>query len=129
MPIARPSSLVGFLLALAALTAPSAQAARQTSPSPSADVEARLDRITRALHDQPDPTPFLQKSPPDVPPGQLTARFVNGRYRSGYRGPAGRAFANSRGYYGGNRSFVNGGGGYRGGSFVNRPLGRSFVNW
>ena len=63
------------------------------------------------------------------PSGQLTAGFINGRYRGAYRGPAGRAFANSRGYYGGNSGFINGGGGYRGGGFVNRPYGRSFVNW
>lgn len=133
MPIARPSSLVGFLLALAALTAPAAQAARQSAPSPAMDVEARLDRITRALQDQIDPNPLQDEADPDMlrqfPSGQLTAGFINGRYRGAYRGPAGRAFANSRGYYGGNRGFINGGGGYRGGGFVNRPYGRSFVNW
>lgn len=126
------SSKLFFLLALAALSAPMARAA--TSPAPGAsvtpspasvlEVESRLDRITRALQERDGGADTLSDSGETL----LSAAFVNGRYRSGYRAPRGGAFVNGRGYYGGRRSFVNSGGGYRGG-FINGPVRPRFVNW
>jgi rSAM-associated Gly-rich repeat protein len=124
------SSLLALLLALAAVTgaSPPVTAAPPVAPDAAEEtgtstVDARLGRITRALR---------QRSPRAADrrdAGILLARgFANGSRGSAYRGPRGRGFANGHGYYGGNRTFVNGRGGYPGG-FANGARGRGFVNW
>ncbi|MEO1003323.1 MAG: GrrA/OscA1 family cyclophane-containing rSAM-modified RiPP [Cyanobacteria bacterium J06638_7] len=132
-------SVLVLLLAYAALLEPARAAG---SPPPAADLESRLDRISRALQDR-------------VGAGSLPAHldgamargfangprrgFANGPWRGFANGPRGGfanaayrgGFANVHPYYGGPaRTFVNGGGGYHGGGFVNaRPRGGGFVNW
>ncbi|SBO44660.1 GrrA/OscA1 family cyclophane-containing rSAM-modified RiPP [Cyanobium sp. NIES-981] len=117
-------SLLVLLMAFAALAEPAA--ARTASPPASGDVEARLERISLALLQR-----FGGDAAHDGSADSTVARgFVNGGPGRGFANGVNRGFVNNHGYYGGSRSFVNGGGGYRGGGFVNaaRP-GVGFVNW
>ena len=117
------SSLLLLLLAFAALAQPAM--ARSSRPSSAGvEVEARLERISLALMER-----FSRGSAPE-PDSRLARGFVNGGPGRGFANGVNRGFVNNHGYYGGSRSFVNGGGGYRGGGFVNaaRP-GVGFVNW
>jgi rSAM-associated Gly-rich repeat protein len=117
-------SLLVLLMAFAALAAPAS--ARTTSPTTDGDVEARLERISLALLQR-----FDGEALQGTAGGTAVARgFVNGGPGRGFANGVNRGFVNNHGYYGGSRSFVNGGGGYRGGGFVNaaRP-GVGFVNW
>jgi rSAM-associated Gly-rich repeat protein len=123
------STSLFFLLTLAALLAPAARAAGSATggsshaPALSTEIEARLDRITQTLRNR-------HGSDDSARPGDplRIAGFVNGPRGWAVGVPRGGAFVNGRGYYGPNRSFVNGGGGYWGG-FVNGPVRPSFVNW
>ncbi len=133
-------SLLVLLLAFAALLEPVRASSHVSSPSPSGqaartaaapstqpawDLEARLDRINLALRERFGPEPMPAHLDEAVARG-----FANGP-RGGFANAAYRGFANGHPYYGGpSRAFVNGGGGYNGGGFVNaRPRGGGFVNW
>lgn len=119
-------SLLVLLMACAAWAEPAA--ASTTAPPGGADVEARLERISLALLER-----FDGRAPATgegTSQDSLARGFVNGGPGRGFANGVNRGFVNNHGYYGGSRSFVNGGGGYRGGGFVNgaRP-GVGFVNW
>lgn len=121
-------SLLVLLLACAALAEPVSAGSRTTAPSaqPALDLEGRLTRLSEALRAR-----FESGTLPGHLDGALARGFVNGP-RGGFANAAYRGgFANAHPYYGGPaRGFVNGGGGYYGGGFVNaRPGGAGFVNW
>lgn len=117
------SSLLLLLLAFAALAQP-ALARSSHANAAGVEVEARLERISLALLER-----FGGVTVPE-PDSRLARGFVNGGPGRGFVNGVNRGFVNNHRYYGGSRSFVNGGGGYRGGGFVNaaRP-GVGFVNW
>ncbi|MFN5119452.1 MAG: GrrA/OscA1 family cyclophane-containing rSAM-modified RiPP [Cyanobacteriota bacterium] len=133
MSITSRTSLLGFLLALSALGAPSAQATSSPLPATLASgqsqpsIEARLRRITAALREQEG-----QRQPGDQESMLISAGFVNGRGGGWVNTPHYGGFSNHP-YYG-TGHFVNGGGGFvnarPGGGFVNaRPGGVGFRNW
>ena len=130
-------SVLVLLLAYAALLEPARASSSATTPPPccppggealhpASDLDSRLDRISRALRVR-----FGTETLPAHLDGAVARGFANGP-RGGFANAAYRGgFANSHPYYGGPaRTFVNGGGGYTGGGFVNaRPRGGGFVNW
>ncbi len=131
MPITSRTALLGFSLALAALTAPAAaQAALLPSPATGATIEQRLQRISAAFRAQGDVGGADGASAGDQ---RLALGFVNGG-RGGWGNVAGGGFVNGHPYYGGS-GFRNGGGGFvnarGGGGFVNGGgmRGGAFRNW
>ncbi|MCT0206423.1 GrrA/OscA1 family cyclophane-containing rSAM-modified RiPP [Synechococcus sp. CS-1332] len=130
MSITSRAALLGFSLALAALTAPAAgQAALQSTSAGS--IEQRLQRITAAIRDQGDGSVVDGFSAGDQ---RLALGFVNGG-RGGFANAARGGFVNGHPYYGGGGGFRNGGGGFvnarGGGGFVNGGgmRGGAFRNW
>ncbi len=126
------TGLLGFLLALSALTASPATATGAARPT---SIEARMDRIATALRAREQELGLAPQLAEDL---QLAYGFVNRVGPRGFvNGPYRGAFRNAHPYYGGGgRGFVNGGGGfvnrgYGGGGFVNRPYrgGGVFRNW
>jgi rSAM-associated Gly-rich repeat protein len=136
MAITTRTRLLGYLVALAALTAvpPPAPAApeAQAGPNPVATVDARLSRIAMALRAQAS-DPALSGTQPKAESllalgwvdGRGNRGWVNTRYGGAARGRYG-GFANATPYYGPRRMFANGGGGFFNGAY--RP-GGTFVNW
>lgn len=134
--------LLGFLLALSALSAPTSAATRPASVLPPASIEARLSRITAALRERERLSGDAQSPGSGTlisygfANGSRGGGFANTRYGGAASGPGGGGFVNGHPYYGGGaRGFVNGGGGfvngrYGGGGFVNGPArGGVFRNW
>ena len=124
MSITSRAALLGFSLALAALTAPAAgQAALQPTSASGVSIEQRLQRITAAIREQADGSGADGTSVGDQ---RLAYGFANGG-RGG--------FVNGHPYYGGGGGFRNGGGGFvnarGGGGFVNGGAmrGGAFRNW
>jgi len=132
MPITSRTALLGFSLALAALTAPApAQAALLPSPGTGASIEQRLQRITAAFRDQGDLRGADGASTGDQ---RLAYGFANAG-RGGFANASRGGFVNGHPYYGGGAGFRNGGGGFvnarGGGGFVNGGAmrGGAFRNW
>ena len=136
MTITSRAGMLGILLSLSVLAVPPVGATGTASPQVPGTVEARLSRIALALQER------LAGAEGAAPGDQLIAAgFANGRYGAAVRGPGGGGFVNGHPYYGGgSRGFVNGGGGfvnggfvngnYGGGGFVNAvPRGGVFRNW
>mgnify|MGYP001809752426 CR=1 FL=1 len=132
MPISSRAALLGFSLALAALTAPAAaQAALLPSPASGATIEQRLQRIGAAMRGQ-----LEASGDADVAAGdqRLAYGFANAG-RGGFANAARGGFVNGHPYYGGGAGFRNGGGGFvnarGGGGFVNGGAmrGGAFRNW
>jgi rSAM-associated Gly-rich repeat protein len=132
MPISSRTALLGFSLALAALTAPAAaQAALLPSPASGATIEQRLQRIGAAMRGQ-----LEASGDADVAAGdqRLAYGFANAG-RGGFANAARGGFVNGHPYYGGGAGFRNGGGGFvnarGGGGFVNGGgmRGGAFRNW
>lgn len=134
MSIHSRAGVLGFLLALAALTLPVATAAPVAS-HPEASVEDRLRRIANAFraHGGLD-AGLVSHGHGTEDPTLLAAGFANGG-RGGFANAANRGgFVNGHPYYGGGGGgFVNGGGGFvnarYGGGFVNGGGGGAFRNW
>lgn len=131
MPITTRTALLGFSLALAALTAPAAvQAALLPSPATGATIEQRLQRISAAFRAQGDLSGADGASAGDQ---RLAYGFANAG-RGGFANAARGGFVNGHPYYGGS-GFRNGGGGFvnarGGGGFVNGGAmrGGAFRNW
>ena len=143
MSIHSRACVLGFLLALAALTLPAATAAPMAS-QPEASVEARLRRIATAfrahgglvagLSNEGFSNDGLSSHGDAEEASLLAAGFANAR-RGGWANAAGGGgFVNGHPYYGGGGGgFVNGGGGFvnarYGGGFVNAGGGGAFRNW
>ncbi|WP_216913836.1 MULTISPECIES: GrrA/OscA1 family cyclophane-containing rSAM-modified RiPP [unclassified Synechococcus] len=133
MSITSRAALLGFSLALAALTAPgAAQAAQLPSPASGASIEQRLQRITAAFRAQGDLSGADGAAAGDQ---RLAYGFANAG-RGGWGNVAGGGgFVNGHPYYGGGAGFRNGGGGFvnarGGGGFVNGGgvRGGAFRNW
>jgi rSAM-associated Gly-rich repeat protein len=132
MSITSRTALLGFSLALAALTAPAAgQAALLPSPASGVSMEQRLLRIGAAMRDQLEASGHADMAAGDQ---RLALGFVNAG-RGGWGNVAGGGFANAHPYYGGGGGFRNGGGGFvnarGGGGFVNGGgvRGGAFRNW
>jgi rSAM-associated Gly-rich repeat protein len=132
MPISSRTALLGFSLALAALTAPAAaQAALPPSPAPGATIEQRLQRITAAMRGQLEVSGDAGMAAGDQ---RLAYGFANAG-RGGFANAARGGFVNGHPYYGGGAGFRNGGGGFvnarGGGGFVNGGAmrGGAFRNW
>lgn len=132
MPITSRTALLGFSLALAALTAPAAvQAALLPSPASGATIEQRLRRISAAIRAQVDVGGAADGAAGDQ---RLAYGFANAG-RGGWGNVAGGGFVNGHPYYGGGAGFRNGGGGFvnarGGGGFVNGGAmrGGAFRNW
>lgn len=137
MAITTRSSMLGFLLALAALGAGPACADGPVKESPldgasSTTVDARLSRIATALRARAEDPGLERPGPADAllafgwADGRGNRGWVNTRYGGAARGRHG-SWGNARRYYGGpRRVFANGGGGFYNGSY--RPRG-TFVNW
>ncbi|MEA5444114.1 GrrA/OscA1 family cyclophane-containing rSAM-modified RiPP [Cyanobium gracile] len=133
MSITSRTALLGFSLALAALTAPAAgQAALlPSSASSAASIEQRLQRISAAFRAQGDGSGADGSSAGDP---RLAFGFANGG-RGGWGNAARGGFVNGHPYYGGGGGFRNGGGGFvnarGGGGFVNGGgmRGGAFRNW
>ncbi|MBW4531682.1 MAG: rSAM-associated Gly-rich repeat protein [Aphanothece saxicola GSE-SYN-MK-01-06B] len=134
MSITSRTALLGFSLALAALTAPAAGQAALLPPSATgagASIEQRLLRIGAAMRDQRG-----AGGDADVAAGEqrLALGFANGG-RGGFANAARGGFVNGHQYYGGGGGFRNGGGGFvnarGGGGFVNGGgmRGGAFRNW
>jgi rSAM-associated Gly-rich repeat protein len=140
------TGLLGFLLALSALSAPAATASAMSRTEmprtdPSASIEARLSRITLALRERERLLGDVHGPASEAlisygfANGSRGGGFANTRYGGAAVGPGGGGFANGHPYYGGGaRGFVNGGGGFvngsYGGGFVNAPVrGGVFRNW
>ena len=126
MTLTTRSSLLALLMAIGAIGAAPVAAAESSG---TVSIDARLERLTQAIQARQQAEGSVASSE-----GLLLARFANGSRGSAYSGPRGRGFANGHGHYGGNRSFVNGGGGFRNGGFRNGGFrngssGRGFVNW
>jgi rSAM-associated Gly-rich repeat protein len=143
MSIHSRAGVLGFLLALAALTMPGATAAPMAS-DPQASVEVRLRRIAAAyrahggqvagLGSEGFSSYGLSSQGGAEEASLLAAGFANAR-RGGWANAAGGGgFVNGHPYYGGGGGgFVNGGGGFvnarYGGGFVNGGGGGAFRNW
>ena len=132
MSITSRAALLGFSLALAALTAPAAgQAALQPTSASGVSIEQRLQRITAAIREQADGSGADGTSVGDQ---RLAYGFANGG-RGGFANAARGGFVNGYPYYGGGGGFRNGGGGFvnarGGGGFVNGGAmrGGAFRNW
>lgn len=132
MSITSRTALIGFSLALAALTAPAAgQAALLPSSASGASIEQRLLRIGAAIREQGEGSGVDGSSAGDQ---RLALGFVNGG-RGGWGNAARGGFVNGHPYYGGGGGFRNGGGGFvnarGGGGFVNGGAlrGGAFRNW
>jgi rSAM-associated Gly-rich repeat protein len=131
MSITSRASLLGFSLALAALTAPAAGQAALQPTSATGSIEQRLQRITAAIRDQGDLSAADGASAGDQ---RLALGFANGG-RGGFANAARGGFVNGHPYYGGGGGFRNGGGGFvnarGGGGFVNGGgmRGGAFRNW
>ncbi len=132
MSITSRAALLGFSLALAALTAPAAgQAALLPSPASATSIEQRLQRISAALRAQGDGSGADGAAAGDQ---RLAYGFANAG-RGGWGNVAGGGFVNGHPYYGGGGGFRNGGGGFvnarGGGGFVNGGAmrGGAFRNW
>ncbi len=132
MTLSSRTALLGFSLALAALTAPAAaQAALLPSPASGATIEQRLQRISAAFRAQGEGGGADGAAAGD---GRLAYGFANAG-RGGWGNVAGGGgFVNGHPYYGGS-GFRNGGGGFvnarGGGGFVNGGAvrGGAFRNW
>jgi len=131
MSITSRAALLGFSLALAALTAPAAGQAAVQPTSATASIEQRLQRITAAIREQADGSGADGTSVGDQ---RLAYGFANGG-RGGFANAARGGFVNGHPYYGGGGGFRNGGGGFvnarGGGGFVNGGAmrGGAFRNW
>jgi rSAM-associated Gly-rich repeat protein len=132
MPITSRTALLGFSLALAALTAPApAQAALLPSPGTGASMEQRLLRIGAAMRGQLEASGDADGAAGDQ---RLAYGFANAG-RGGFANAARGGFVNGHPYYGGGAGFRNGGGGFvnarGGGGFVNGGAmrGGAFRNW
>jgi rSAM-associated Gly-rich repeat protein len=132
MSITSRAALLGFSLALAALTAPAAgQAALQPTSASGVSIEQRLQRITAAIREQADGSGADGASVGDQ---RLAFGFANGG-RGGFANAARGGFVNGHPYSGGGGGFRNGGGGFvnarGGGGFVNGGAirGGAFRNW
>ncbi len=131
MSITSRAALLGFSLALAALTAPAAGQAAVQPTSATGSIEQRLQRITAAIRDQGDLSGADGASTGDQ---RLAYGFANAG-RGGFANAARGGFVNGHPYYGGGGGFRNGGGGFvnarGGGGFVNGGgmRGGAFRNW
>lgn len=132
MSITSRTALLGFSLALAALTAPAAGQAALLPPSVTgASIEQRLLRIGAAMRDQLEVSGAADGAADDQ---RLAYGFANAG-RGGFANAARGGFANAHPYYGGGGGFRNGGGGFvnarGGGGFVNGGAmrGGAFRNW
>jgi rSAM-associated Gly-rich repeat protein len=132
MPITSRTALIGFSLALAALTAPAAgQAALLPSSANGASIEQRLQRISAAFRALGEGS-GADGSSNSVQ--RLAYGFANAG-RGGFANAARGGFVNGHPYYGGGGGFRNGGGGFvnarGGGGFVNGGAmrGGAFRNW
>ena len=131
MSITSRAALLGFSLALAALTAPAAGQAAVQPTSATGSIEQRLQRITAAIRDQGDGSVVDGSSAGDQ---RLAYGFANAG-RGGFANAARGGFVNGHPYYGGGGGFRNGGGGFvnarGGGGFVNGGAmrGGAFRNW
>ncbi len=132
MSITSRAALLGFSLALAALTAPAAgQAALLPSSATGASIEQRLLRIGAAMRVQRGASGDTNVAAGDQ---RLAYGFANAG-RGGWGNVAGGGFVNGHPYYGGGGGFRNGGGGFvnarGGGGFVNGGgiRGGAFRNW
>ncbi len=98
MKITTQTSLVGFLLALAALNSPQAAAAgpsaaiAQTEPAPVSTIEARLARLSHLLQERTPPSAQLDPTGADL----LAVGWSNGRNRGWVNG-SGRGWTDGRG--------------------------------
>jgi len=120
MKITTPISLFGFLLALSALNAQAADAAKQSSAIPQATdtaqtIDSRLSKLSAAIRQRENLVPTGDADNFTTPAGILLAGVAWGN------GGGGAAFRNA----GGGGAFRNGGGGWgngfrNGGGFVNR---------
>jgi rSAM-associated Gly-rich repeat protein len=137
MPITSRTALLGFSLALAALTAPApAQAALVPSSSGGASIEQRLQRISAAMRGQRDVGGADDRATDRAAGDQRLAYGFANAGRGGWGNVAGGGgFVNAHPYYGGGAGFRNGGGGFvnarGGGGFVNGGgmRGGAFRNW
>ncbi|MGA7954694.1 MAG: GrrA/OscA1 family cyclophane-containing rSAM-modified RiPP [Gloeobacterales cyanobacterium] len=127
MKITTPISLFGFLLALSALNAPTADASSRSSVPPSTDtaqtIDSRLSKLSAAIRQR---ETLLSTGDPDnstISPDILLARAAWGNGGGGAfrNGGGGGAFRNGGG------AFVNGGG-FRNGGFINNPWGNGWRN-
>jgi rSAM-associated Gly-rich repeat protein len=119
MKITTPISLFGFLLALSALNAQAADAAKQSSAIPQATdtaqtIDSRLSKLSAAIRQRENLVPTGDADNFTTPAGILLAGVAWGN------GGGGAAFRNA----GGGGAFRNGGGGWgngfrNGGGFVN----------
>ena len=126
MPITSRTALLGVLLAIAALAAPTSASAAATDPAPSS-IELRLRRIATAIRERQGGATEVPRRGSD----QLAYGFGNGgrgAFGNGRRGGFGNGarggFVNVHPYYRGGGGFANG----RGGGFVNARYGGGFVN-
>jgi rSAM-associated Gly-rich repeat protein len=142
MSIHSRAGVLGYLLALAALTLPATAAPMVSHPETS--VEVRLRRIAAAyrahggvvtgLNNDGFNSDGLSSQGGAEAASLLAAGFANAR-RGGWANAAGGGgFVNGHPYYGGGGGgFVNGGGGFvnarYGGGFVNGGGGGAFRNW
>jgi rSAM-associated Gly-rich repeat protein len=116
MKITTPISLFGFLLALAALNAPTAAASNQSSiPSQSADtaqtIDSRLSKLSAAIRQRETLLPKSDSDNSTIPADILLAGAAWGN-------GGGRGFVNGGGFRNGG-GFLNGGGFRNGGGFYN----------
>jgi rSAM-associated Gly-rich repeat protein len=119
MKITTPISLFGFLLALSALNAPTADASNQSSIPPQATdtaqtIDSRLSKLSAAIRQRETLLPTGDADNFTIPADVLVAGVAWGN------GGGGAAFRNG----GGGAAFRNGGGGWgngfrNGGGFVN----------
>lgn len=143
MNIHSRAGVLGFLLALAALTLPGVTAAPMAS-DPETSVEVRLRRIAAAyrahggvvagLSNEGFSSDGLSSQGGSEEASLLAAGFANARRGGWANAGGGGGFVNGHPYYGGGGGgFVNGGGGFvnarYGGGFVNGGGGGAFRNW
>lgn len=131
MSIHSRAGVLGYLLALAALTLPATAAPMASHPEASveASVEVRLRRIAAAYRAHNGVVTGLSEEA-----SLLAAGFANARRGGWANAGGGGGFVNGHPYYGGGGGgFVNGGGGFvnarYGGGFVNGGGGGAFRNW
>jgi rSAM-associated Gly-rich repeat protein len=119
MKITTPISLFGFLLALSALNAPTADASNQSSlPPQSTDtaqtIDSRLSKLSAAIRQRETLLPKGDADSPTAPADILLARVAWGNGRGVRVGVGGVGWRNG--------GFLNGGG-FRNGGFYNNPWG------
>lgn len=126
MNITTRTSLVGFFLAVSALSLPAAAANSLTPKTDAPTIESRLSRLTQAIRERTEQLPEAS----DFTSEEIAFGWGDGRGRRGWvnAGRGGWANGNRGGFI--NRNPWRNGWGDRGGFFNSRPWGNSgsFLN-